>query len=252
MRPMSIAVVVVAITYIVDPPRRSASKLAVRYTNARIDDVGGHATAISSGTVGIVQGQIPLIDPIDPPRHGLVGRHLGVLLDVTDLRPLRKLKGIGLGEPRGESLESPAVGLALALALAAAGAPHEGVGHGLDVLFVDRVFEDHNVLVGDASARGPAELAVAVAAAVAVSVGLEVVEDASAVLFVVFVVIRLALKATNGTSTSTGVLTIVRLCLLRCLLCLVLVVVVGGVDTTCQHNRSGDDRMHGDVEESHF
>jgi hypothetical protein len=73
----------------VEPAARAPVELAVRDPHAGVDHVRGHAGAVRRIRVGVVERQRALVDPVQSPRRGGLGRvdrDASVLLDVRDAR----------------------------------------------------------------------------------------------------------------------------------------------------------------------
>ena len=88
-------------------PIRPANSL-VRDADAGVDDVGVHALPGLVVGVGVVERQVALVDPVEPPGRGALGRDRLddlVLLDVGDARIVGERLGLLGGQPDGEALE---------------------------------------------------------------------------------------------------------------------------------------------------
>ena len=85
-----------------------AGELLVGRADARVDDVGVDACSGLVVVVGVVQRQVALVDPVEPPRRGRLrgdGVDDLVRLDVRDAGCAASCGGLGGRQPDGEALE---------------------------------------------------------------------------------------------------------------------------------------------------
>jgi hypothetical protein len=92
-----------------------AGELLMAGADTRVDDVGVDALPRLVVVVGVVEGQVSLVDPVEPPRGRGLGRH-GVEdlvgLDVLDARIVREGCGLLAGQLDREALERVLVDVA--------------------------------------------------------------------------------------------------------------------------------------------
>ena len=88
--PVAVAVVrALAVTDEIGAVPHPAGELLVGCAHARVDDVGVDALPRLVVVVGVVQGQVALVDPVEPPRRRRLRRegvHDLVRLDIGDAR----------------------------------------------------------------------------------------------------------------------------------------------------------------------
>ena len=90
----------------------STRELGVRGADAGVDHVGMHARAAGRVRVIAVQGQIPLIDPVEPPGRRILpdgDRHEAVLLDVAHARIAEHRARLARRHAGDEAVQHPAI-----------------------------------------------------------------------------------------------------------------------------------------------